>query len=372
MSTPPLPSGYTVDQASLPPLPPGYQLDGESSAPPSTGQRLRENFAEGLGITSDEAAKNFFTHPINTAIGMLQGQGQLALKAKQAYASGDYKGAVMYGLNYLLPFIGQQTAKAGEQLASGDIAGGVGRTLGAAVPIIAGSPEVRGATGSAASAALNVAKPAIAKAAGAASDIIDPDLTGVISPRTANIQRSLGKLANALQKSTARHADISAIDAESTPRPAPQGPEGFGPSYRTPVGTVSNPDVRSQPDTAPNEPTPTPTPRPAPQATPPLPKGYTLDATPDILRADRLETQNIQDQVRAQAEGQDRQALEEVARERLSARMPRKADRPDMGNLAATSEPKPAAKAAGTPADADLENLLQKSLAAVQQAKAAH
>lgn len=116
--------------------------------PESALSRFGHNFLSGLGVTSNEDAKNFFEHPINTLMSSLNAQGELAKKAKDAYDRGDYKGAVIHGLNYLVPFIGQQTDKAGEQLSQGDYAGGIGRTLGAAVPIIAGSPEAR-ASGSA-------------------------------------------------------------------------------------------------------------------------------------------------------------------------------------------------------------------------------
>lgn len=103
--------------------------------------RLGENALSGLGITSNEQAKQFFAHPLSTAMGMFRGQGQLAMDARDAYRRGDYKGAVIHGLNYLVPFIGQQTDLAGRQLSQGDIAGGIGRTLGLAVGLKAFTPE---------------------------------------------------------------------------------------------------------------------------------------------------------------------------------------------------------------------------------------
>lgn len=118
----------------------------------SAASRLGSNFLSGLGVTSDEQAKNFFAHPLDTVIKSFEAQGELAKKARDAYDKGDYMGALQHGLNYLVPFVGQQADQAGEQLKSGDIAGGVGRTLGAAVPIAAGSPEVQSAAGDAASA----------------------------------------------------------------------------------------------------------------------------------------------------------------------------------------------------------------------------
>jgi len=44
------------------------------------------------------------------------------------------------------------------------------------------------------------AKPALRGAARAASDIVDPELTGVVSPRLAHAQRVLGRVANALEE----------------------------------------------------------------------------------------------------------------------------------------------------------------------------
>src|ERR1035441_7241198 len=135
-----LPSDFAQWDKAPATLPANFdQWDQLTATQPSVGQRLRQNFAEGLGVTDDEGAKNFFAHPIDTLMKSLDAQGQLAVKARQAYQAGDYKGALMYGLNYLAPFIGPQTAKAGEQLNEGDVAGGVGRTLGAALPVAAGS-----------------------------------------------------------------------------------------------------------------------------------------------------------------------------------------------------------------------------------------
>lgn len=98
---------------------------------------IKNEFLSGLGIGSDEDAKNFFEHPINTLMNSFSGQGELAIKAKDAYQRGDYTNAVIHGLNYLVPFIGQQTDKAGEQIQKGDIAGGLARTVGVGTGIAA-------------------------------------------------------------------------------------------------------------------------------------------------------------------------------------------------------------------------------------------
>jgi len=186
----------------------------------SVGQRLRENFLQGVGVTNDEGAKNFFEHPISTLMNSLEAQGQLALKAKEAYAKGDYKGALMYGLNYLAPFVGQQTAKAGEQLNEGDIAGGIARTAGAVLPIVAGSPEARAAASNAASAATsavkvgaNAARPVVAAGANTAAAVLDNPIAGMINPRFAHLGKFFGRLADALEKSQQAHADVLDLDA---------------------------------------------------------------------------------------------------------------------------------------------------------------
>jgi hypothetical protein len=100
--------------------------------------RLMKNLASGVGVVSNEEGKNFFTHPYETLKGMINQQGPLAIKAKEAFSKGDYGRALSYTMNYMVPLIGPQTAQAGEQLSHGDYAGGIGRTLGVALPMVAG------------------------------------------------------------------------------------------------------------------------------------------------------------------------------------------------------------------------------------------
>lgn len=137
------------------------QWDQSKATTPSAASRLGTNLLSGLGVTSNEQAKNFFVHPLDTVIKSFEAQGELAKKAREAYRRGDYMGALQHGLNYLVPFVGQQTDQAGEQLKEGDIAGGIGRTLGATVPIAAGSPEVQSAAGDAASVAASAGAKAV-------------------------------------------------------------------------------------------------------------------------------------------------------------------------------------------------------------------
>lgn len=160
---------------------PSVQAQETKAAPPSVGSRLYDNFLSGLGVTSDEQAKHFFTHPIDTLMQSVGGQGELAIKAKEAYQRGDYKAAVMHGLNYLVPFIGQQTDQAGEQLKEGDIAGGIGRTLGTGITLAAGTPEGRALPGKAVASI----KPMASAVAGAVREVATPENIGTAIGGTA-------------------------------------------------------------------------------------------------------------------------------------------------------------------------------------------
>lgn len=252
-------------------LPADFGKWDQPAEQPSAISRLGHNFLSGLGVTNDEGAKNFFEHPINTLMGSLNAQGELAKKAKDAYDRGDYKGAVIHGLNYLVPFIGQQTDKAGEQLSKGDIAGGIGRTLGVAAPVLASSPQAAAAkdtatsaVSDAASAAAGKVKPGLAKVGNVATaigDSLDPDLVGIVSPRAAHMLRVAAKTGKAASKLSAAPevvapeaaaeldatADAPAYAGERTPpateteAPPAQLPEGFQSVAQAPPGSANNP-----------------------------------------------------------------------------------------------------------------------------------
>lgn len=121
---------------------PAAAQPAKHDAPPAKHDqldRLGSNFLSGLGVTTDDQAKNFFVHPLDTVLKSLEAQGELAKKARAAYDRGDYMEALRHGINYMLPFLGQQTDQAGTQLEEGDIAGGAGRTLAVGAGIYAGS-----------------------------------------------------------------------------------------------------------------------------------------------------------------------------------------------------------------------------------------
>jgi hypothetical protein len=351
----------------------------ETPTQPSVGQRVRQNFAEGLGITNDEGAKNFFEHPISTLMNSLDAQGQLAIKAKEAYAKGDYSGALMYGLNYLVPFLGQQTAKAGEQLNEGDIAGGAARTLGAAVPALLGSPEGRATIGDAASSAVSAAKPAIAKAAGVASDIVDPEITGIISPRLAHVQRALGKLSDALDKSQQVHSDVVAADLDATGENKPYA----GESARGRKFTAAKVDVQPIATAIPEQPQPAPVrpiynPADRPLVVPSvqnirenIAQANAAEAMPNRFTPDAIDDHALQQEMNQDLEKHG-WAADSAARREFIARNSTGVTKSEL--TGAAEKPvkytkTPGVTPLGTGAD-DLTDLLQRSLAAARKAKA--
>ena len=94
-----------------------------------------------LGDTDGEVKqrlKEIAQHPVDNTLafgkGILDAQGELAHKAKDAWKNGDHVGAAAYALYYLMPGIGPSLAKAGEQMSSRDIAGGLGTMTGTAAP----------------------------------------------------------------------------------------------------------------------------------------------------------------------------------------------------------------------------------------------
>jgi hypothetical protein len=113
-------------------------------------ERFGSGVLSGAGVVSNEQGKNFFRHPLDTLKQMAQGQGELAVRAKNELANKDYVRGLTHAVEYLMPGLGPTLARAGDQLNSGDYAGGAGTTVGAAIPIIAGAPEGRAAVGSAA------------------------------------------------------------------------------------------------------------------------------------------------------------------------------------------------------------------------------
>src|SRR5262249_7788954 len=137
----------------------------------SAASRFGSNFLSGAGVTSNEQAKQFFTHPVDALKQMAAQQGELGLQARRELANKDYVRGLTHAVEYLLPGIGPNLAQAGTQLEQGDIAGGAGRTLGAAIPIAIGNPDTAGAIASTAKNAATTTARAAKAGAGAVKDL---------------------------------------------------------------------------------------------------------------------------------------------------------------------------------------------------------
>lgn len=358
----------------------------------SVGQRLRENFASGLGVTDDEGAKNFFAHPINTLMKSLEAQGQLALKAKDAYAKGDYKGAMMYGLNYLAPFIGQQTAKAGEQLNEGDYAGGIARTAGAALPLVAGSPEARAAAGNTVAAAGKIAKPVVAAVGerlpeiaggatgaylGHATGLPEGGLIGAITGRqlAKTIAKKFETLSDALDKSQQAHADVIDLDATGENKPyAGEMARGrkLAATPQAAPAAAGTPETSAQPAAAAPQFTDRPRVTPSVQnIRENLAQVRNAEAAPNRPTPDSMEDRALQQEMNQDLERHG-WAAESAARREFIARNSTGVTKSDL--TGAAEKPvkytkTPALPSPGSGAADDLTDLLQKSLDAAKKAK---
>jgi hypothetical protein len=134
----------------------------------------------------------------------------------------NYLNAGIHAVESGVPFVGPMLSHADQELAGGNVAGAAGTVAGVAAPMLMGGKgaNIAADTGTIEGAAPPVApKPnsvraVAAKAARAVSDVVDPDITGVVSPRLAHVQRVLGRAADALEKGA----------------PQPQ-PEATGPTF---------------------------------------------------------------------------------------------------------------------------------------------
>jgi hypothetical protein len=119
--------------------------EGSSSAQPSAAMRFGSNYLSGLGVMDKESGKRFFTHPLDTAKGMLTTNRDLGDQAYEELGRGDY-GAGLSDLIYsAIPFAGPTLSRSGHQLAQGDYAGGLGTMSGVGTSVAAGkvlAPEV--------------------------------------------------------------------------------------------------------------------------------------------------------------------------------------------------------------------------------------
>jgi hypothetical protein len=137
---PKLPPGFTLDngqqQAQTPAVrpPAGYQLDTPERAG-STWLDSLGDYAKGLWSkvnpgTVVEGLAQATSRPLDTAKAMLGAQGDLAVKADEAFRRGDYTTGVRHAIEYLIPVLGPEMSASGDKAAQGKVAEALGEATG--------------------------------------------------------------------------------------------------------------------------------------------------------------------------------------------------------------------------------------------------
>lgn len=72
--------------------------------------------------------------PLSIVRGLMDAQGDTAVKARDAFQQGRYSEAAGYGLGAMIPVIGPAAAHAGERIGQGDVAGGLGEATALLAP----------------------------------------------------------------------------------------------------------------------------------------------------------------------------------------------------------------------------------------------
>ena len=153
----------------------------------------------------------------------------------------NYLNAGIHAVESGVPVVGPMLAAADQQLGAGNLAGAAGTVAGAALPFAAGAAGAKAGAGvpaeipetaavttpgqvGAATRAVNQSglRTMAGKAATAVSDVVDPNITGIFSPRLANIQRTLGRVGKALTPQEAAGEATAAPTAAETAAGAPK------------------------------------------------------------------------------------------------------------------------------------------------------
>ncbi len=88
---------------------------------PGAARNFLTNAAQGFSVTSNQEAKSFFRHPVNTVTGIVTAQRDLGNRAYEKLKRGEY-GMGLADLAYsAIPFIGPTLSKSGHQLAQATI-----------------------------------------------------------------------------------------------------------------------------------------------------------------------------------------------------------------------------------------------------------
>jgi len=135
----PLPPGYKlVPQQEGGNLPPGYQLVEKApekgfidEATDALGAAWKEinpwEQLKGMYDLSSQVAQD----PVGVGKALLDAQGNLAVRAKTAFETGDYLGGLRHSLGYLVPLLGPAVDEMGNEIAAGkDVGKNIGKAIG--------------------------------------------------------------------------------------------------------------------------------------------------------------------------------------------------------------------------------------------------
>lgn len=209
-AAPPLPPGYQLDQPSTsapPPLPPGYTLDsGQGDQKPQPGFLDKDIPLDSYGNATLSGVQSIgrglrgafqgieqtIAHPIDTLKGVADLPSQAAQvpgAIKDINASPDPTGTYAK--------VAQETA---------------GQGAGQALLALGTDGLIKGATSAPVRGALSSSMGTVGKVATAVGDSIDPDVAGLVSPRTAHalrLSQKVGRVATKLAGDSSEAAPAS-------------------------------------------------------------------------------------------------------------------------------------------------------------------
>src|ERR1700674_4876341 len=116
----------------------------QTQPPEGAAARFGKSALSGFGVTSDEEAKDFFRHPLNTLQKILTGNRDLGNQAYKEIGKGNYSQGVPDLAYAAIPFLGSTLSKSAHQLTTGDYAGGLGTMTGAGAQVALGAKMAPG------------------------------------------------------------------------------------------------------------------------------------------------------------------------------------------------------------------------------------
>lgn len=210
--------GAVIDAFTTPP-----QNAEEKSAMGMSGQG---QFGLGLYrlVGHPMAQEHIKAQQLHAQSALQQNEGESGKQASINFWNGTEHRANMHDIASFVPVVGPIAAGITERYDSGDKSGAL-TDLATAVA----TPEAAKLVGKGARAVPGVVKagaeavaPAVSKVANVASDIVDPDLVGLVSPRLAHLQRlagKVGKVANKFSPETGAAEGTAAGPVVSAPEP---------------------------------------------------------------------------------------------------------------------------------------------------------